>query len=162
VRRTLEPSKIDPKKAREAIARHFQALMQKSGVNVTQFKAQIYEEEMVDMLAGFARDMTQPTSLRRQCAIDIITYARGLPKPWIHVGDTVNPEAEGKVGETVGQEINAARLTANIYQQLDELVRRGVHPDSWPADVRQAAGEALAYYSEAASAVTDAEPKEEN
>jgi len=146
-RRTLD-TKIDPKEARLAVAKHLRSLSARSGVNFLQFYAQQYEEEMLDMLVGFSRDMTLTATLRRQCMLDVLLFARGAIKPWIHVGDTVDPAAPGAVANTVGEEIQAARLMTDIKTKLDEYVRAGIPPEQWPEDVREAAGTMLAYYTE--------------
>lgn len=144
-RRAIE--KMDPKEARQAVARHMRRLMSTSGVNMAQFKAQVYEEAMVDLLAGFAMDAGQPPSFRRDCAKDVLSYARGAIKPWIHDGETIDPSATGDSGSPVREEIEATRVTAEAYQELDDLVRRKVPPEQWPERIRALAGEAIAYYA---------------
>lgn len=134
---------MTPKEIREQAAKHFRKLSAASGVNLAQFRAQVFEEEMVELLVGFTRDITVATSLRRTCALDVIQIARGPQAPWFHDGKTVNPQAIGETGQTVGQEIEDARKTSALYTQLDELIRSNTHPSLWPESVRVLAGEML-------------------
>jgi hypothetical protein len=113
-----------------------------------QLKAQMQEELIVDMLMGFAQDMTLPAQFRRDCLLDVAKFARGAVKSWVHEGETIDPEAPGAVGETKGDEIQAARMSAELYETLNELISRGVSSDNWPEAVRQAAGDLVAVYTE--------------
>jgi hypothetical protein len=63
--------------------------------------------------------------------------------PWYHTGETINPQAMGDTGKTVGQEIEEARKTSALYTELDECIRSNTHPSTWPASVRVLAGEML-------------------
>ena len=103
---------------------------------------------MVQILVGFAEDMNLAPPLRRDCAKDVIALARGPLAPWHHDGETIDPAAARENGNTVGAEIVAIRATAELYQRLDELVRRGVPPELWPEDVRAIAGGLAASYAE--------------
>lgn len=137
---------VDPKIAREAVRKHL-ARLQGSN-NAVQFQAQRYETEMVDLLAQFARDPDLPPALRRQTAIDVLTYARGAVKPWLHDAETIDPTAQGAagLGATIGQELEAARQTAGLHEQLARLTAANVHPRDWPAEVRSVAAGLVAFY----------------
>ena len=103
---------------------------------------------MVETLVGFVRDFTVPVALRRQCAMDVVAIARGPLRPWVHDGETIDTNAQGVTGETIGAEIDAARSSAAALAELDELVRRRVPVSQWPESVRLAAGELLAMFAE--------------
>jgi hypothetical protein len=75
-----------------------------------------------------------------------------VPKPWYHDGETIDPAATGATGNTVAAEIEAARLSAQIYRELNLLVQRLVPSEQWPEHVRAVAGELIACYSEEALA----------
>jgi len=145
--KTLAAS-INPKEARAAVVKHLKRL--NSAVNVTQFTAQLHERDMIELLVDMAENVTMPPSIRRQCAIDVLTFARGQPRPWIHDGETVDPNMPGTsgLGATVGQEIEAARQTAKLHQQLAMLSASNVHPRDWPEEVRQIAGDMVAFYEQ--------------
>jgi hypothetical protein len=51
-------------------------------------------------------------------------------------------------GATIGQEIAAARLSADLYKELDRLVRQRVPASEWPEQVRAIAGDMIAFYSD--------------
>lgn len=138
---------LDPSAARIAIAKHLSNLTQLHSVNMAQFRAQVHEEEMVQTLVEFVRDEEMPAPFRRQCAIDVVTFARGGIRVWAHAGETINPNTQGESGNTVGDEITAARNTTALYEKFDKLVAAGVHPDDWPDDVRQIAGELIDHYT---------------
>lgn len=137
---------INPREARAAVVKHLRRL--NSAVNITQFSAQLYEQEMVETLVEMVRNEATAPSLRRQCAIDVLTFARGAVRPWVHMGETVNPQAEGTSGlnATVGEEIEAAKNTARLHAQLDLYIAQNKPPSEWPEDVRTIAGEMLTYY----------------
>ena len=116
---------------------------------MAQFRAQLHEEAMVEVLVGFAQDMNLAPSLRRDCARDVIAIARGPLAPvGAPNGETIDPSVAREGGGTVGDEIVAIRATAELYQRLDELVRREVPPELWPEDVRAIAGNLAASYAE--------------
>ena len=145
-RRSIAPT--TPAQVRASVAKHFRHLMgPERGINMSQFTAQLRERDMVELLVGFALDATLPAPLRRDCALDVIRIARGPIAPWIHDGRTIDPGGIAASGKAVGDEIAEIERTATLYQQLDELVRRGVPPELWPEAVRQAAGSFLESYS---------------
>lgn len=137
-----------PRAARDAVVTHFRRLTGAAGVNLAQFKAQVHEEEMIDLLVGFTRDVTLPATLRRQCALDVVLVARGPIRPWEHAGETIDPSAEGRTGATVGTEIEATRLTADAYMRIASLTMRQVPFSQWPEDLQAAADPALATFTE--------------
>jgi len=145
-RRSL--STMGPKEAREVIGSHFRRLTSSTGVNMAVFRAQLHEEEMVKVIAGIALDPLQLPSIRISAASKVLEIARGAIRPWVHDGQTVDPRAEGITGATVGEEIQAARMTAELYEEINALTMKRVPPEQWPESVRLAAGNLLATYSE--------------
>lgn len=146
---------VDPKMARAAVKKHLQRLQ--NATNGVQFTAQLNEVEMTELLVDLARNPEMPPSLRRQCALDVLAYARGQPKTWLHDGETIDSAAAGAagMGATIGQELEAARQTAKLHEQLALLTAANVHPRDWPEDVRSIAGEMIAFY-DAEEGVIDA------
>ena len=146
-RRSIAPA--TPAQVRASVAKHFRHLMgPATGINLAQFQAQLHEESMVQILVGFACDVTLPAPLRRDCALDVIRIARGPIAPWIHDARTIDPDGIAPSGKPISDEIEEIRKTAELHQRLDELVRRGVPPALWPEDVRKAAGDFLASYTD--------------
>ena len=130
--------------ARAAVARHFRSLTDRRGVgvNLAQFQAQIHEQEMVNLLYGFAMDPTGDLAFRRLCILDVLNIARGPIAPWRHDGQTIDPAAQSATGKgSVGDDIEEAQRSAALLQKLDELVRLKVPVDKWPTEVREAAAE---------------------
>jgi hypothetical protein len=135
----------DADKARKPVARRFMRLVDSgSGINVSQFAAQLQEQEAIEFFVGIMRDITVPTALRMQCAEQIVLYARGPVIPWAHDGKTIDPAAITPRGRTIDEEIEAAKAHSSLHQRLDDLIRRNVHPDEWPDDVREIAGDLIA------------------
>lgn len=132
--------------ARQAVVSHFRQLTGPAGINLAAFKAQIHEEEMVDLLVGFTRDVTLPATLRRDCAKDVITIARGPIQPWFHMGETIDPLAEGRTGNTIGAEIEATRLTSQAYEAITRLMMQQIPFDMWPEDLRAFADPSMAMF----------------
>ena len=142
-----KPSTLDPQLARDVVASHLKRL--RANTNGVVFTAQNHEVEMVELLVEFARDPEQPPAFRRHCAVDVITFARGTVKPWIHDGETINPQAEGGSGikgASVQDEITAAKNTARLHEQLTALIGGNVHPSQWPPDVRKVSAEMVEFY----------------
>jgi hypothetical protein len=139
---------LEAEAAQTAVMKHLKKL--KGSTNVTQFTAQLFEEQMVLMLKQFALDPEIPVTIRRQCALDVLTLARGQPRPWLVDPNTINPQALGGAGfgATVGQEIEAAKFTTDLHQQLADYTARNVHPRNWPAEVRAIATDMVAYYED--------------
>ncbi|MDE2580917.1 MAG: hypothetical protein KGL52_04735 [Rhodospirillales bacterium] len=140
-RRKTEPN---PAEIRRTVARHFRHLMgPETGLNMVQFTAQLHERDMVELLVGFALDATLPPPLRRDSALDVIRLARGPVAPWIHDRATIDPDGIAPSGRPVADELAEIKKATALYQALDDLVRRGVPPEQWPEDVREAAGDLL-------------------
>lgn len=127
---------------------HFRELQGRIGVNLAQFQAQQREEDAVRLIAGFMDDINLPAPFRRQCAIDIVTMARGPIAPWQHDAQTIEVTVIGNTGSQVGDEIQAVRLATDLHQRIADLVMRRVPSDRWPEDVREAAGHLIMTYSE--------------
>lgn len=137
---------IDPRKARDAVKKHLMRLQ--NATNGVQFTAQLHEVEMTELLVEMARNPIMPPGLRRQCALDVLNYARGAPKVWLHDGETIEPGAPGGagLGATISQEIDAAKQTARLHEQLALLTASNVHPSMWPPEVRAVAADMVAFY----------------
>lgn len=150
-RRSQQALPADPRQARLAVARHFRRLTGKAGVNLAQFRAQMYEEEMIDFLRDVVLSNDAPLGLKISCAKDVLTYARGPLTPWAHDGQTIDPEEptpEGTPEPTIGAQIEAARALADLHTELDDLVRRRVPPEHWPKRIQEAMGDAATYFAE--------------
>lgn len=142
--RRTDPARYDVNTARKQAVANIRRLTANSGVNYAQFEAQVHEAKMVRLLVGLAEDVLLPPDLRRECAIDVITLARGKIGVWLHDGQTIDPEApSGVVPGTVGQEIEQVRIASEAYEELDELIRKRVPPAYWPERIRTLAGEAV-------------------
>lgn len=135
---------LDPVRSRELAAKQLRTLL--SHYDLAEFEAQIHAADMVTILAGFAKDATQAPDFRRQCANDVLDRAYGRPATKATV-TIVDPSAKNDAGSPVREEIEATRVTAEAYQELDDLVRRKVPPEQWPERIRALAGEAIAYYA---------------
>ena len=125
------------------LRRRFAAYNELPGVNLAQFRAQLYEEEMVTLVRDIALAQDTPVSLRLECARTVVTWARGVPREWRNSGETIDPAAPGTVHETVGKELEAVRATAELFATLDDLVRRRVPYSLWPEEVRNLAEAAV-------------------
>ena len=75
--------------------------------------------------------------LRFDSAMAIIRVARGEPGRLPEGAETVDPNATGHTGATVGAEIEAARASAALFAELDGLVRNRVPFEDWPERVRR-------------------------
>lgn len=137
---------VNSQSARDAIKKHLIRLQNAN--NGVQFEAQIHERDAVNVLVEMMHNEDLPAALRRQVALDITILARGTPKPWLHTGEDINPEAEGGsgLGATVGQELAAAKITADLHKELDRLTSMNVHPRDWPEEVRSVATDMVLYY----------------
>ena len=114
------------------------------GVNVTQFTAQRFEAEMVTLVRdmAYSTDVSHETRLR--CAVQVAEWARGKVDSWYHTKETLDPDDRTITGETIGETIEAARVTAERFGRLDDLVRRKVAYEDWPEDIK-ALSEAAAF-----------------
>ena len=110
------------------------------------FRAQLHEEEAVQVLIDMYRDPETAPGLRRQCALDVVSIARGPMAPWAHNGATIVEDGiNPNTGLKIADEIDAQRRLSELHQQLDELVRQNVPADKWPEDVRVMAGDLIGY-----------------
>jgi len=132
---------MDSGKVRAAATRQLRTLL--SRYDMGQMEAQAHEVEIIQFFVGVVRDMTAPLSQRIECGNHVLDRARGKPAAKAQVEVVESAGADGE-----GEEIIAIRATAELYQRLDDLVRRGVPPDEWPEDVRQIAGSLAASYEE--------------
>lgn len=139
---------MSPEEVRSLVSRNFRRLVNTTGINLAQFEAQIHESEAIRLLWEFAVDENNPKAFRRDCAKDVLLYARGAIRTWQHDGETIDPSAQGVTGRPIGQEINAVRLATDLQQQLADLVAGKVPVSAWPPEVIEAAGAAVTYYRE--------------
>ena len=111
--------------------------------DLAEFQAQTHSARMIDILAAFADDVTRPDEFRRSCANDVLNRAYGTPvtKAKIEFHD---PRAKGESGSTIGEEIEAAKVAADMFQRMNDLTMRRVPMDKWPEDVKRIA-ESTAY-----------------
>jgi len=126
----------------DSLAREFQRL--NFNVNRTQFRAQLYEEECVDLVRDLMYSNDVTPAQRLMCAQQIVQWARGEVESWRHDGETIDTEAPALAGGTVGAVIEAASRTADLYRTLDHYVRNRIPFADWPAEVRNLA-EAAAF-----------------
>lgn len=138
--RRTEMSKMDPKTARDLFARHFRRLGREGGINLAEYRAQQEEEKLVEMLIGFAYDVTQPVPDRRMYAKDVLELARGKIVPWVHGGQTIDPGAIGETGLTTSAEMVMAREMADVDRQIADLMMKRIPPAEWPEEVKLRAG----------------------
>ena len=137
---------FDPVVVREQAALQLRTLLHR--YDLAEFQAQTHAADMIDVLAGLARDPTVPVDYRiiakRTRGID---RASGKPATKATV-TMVNTQAVGPDGRSIGETIEAARLNADAFTRLDDLVRRGVPSEMWPDDIRLLAGDVAASYAE--------------
>ena len=138
-RRSSKDVMLTPKEMVERLRVKFQALNAMPHVNMVQFTAQRFEEDAVKFVNDCIYAEEVPLAVRIECAERIVTWARGKPRDWAHNGETINPEAPGTIGATVGEEIAAAKEAAVVYGELDRLVRAAVPYKDWPAELRSRA-----------------------
>lgn len=105
-------------------------------INISQFRAQQYEKRMVDIIASIAEDITTSPQIRKDAALTVVELARGRIRERFHDGQTIDPQAVLPDGTTVEDGMAKTEHEIDVYQQIDDLVRRRVHPSSWPAEVR--------------------------
>ena len=127
---------LPPEELRRRTLNRLMTLSALSGANKARYRAQMFEEEMVDLLRDIAFAPETPASLRRQCALDVLVVARGEPGGLPAGAETVDPNAKGNTGATVGEEIEAARTSAALFAELDSLVRNRVPFVDWPERVK--------------------------
>jgi hypothetical protein len=131
-RRNLIPVNI--MNARQKAAQHLRELM--SNYDIAEFQAQTHAADMVNILAGFARDPTRPDDFRRTCANDVLNRAYGTPaiKATVLQLDPASAEAH-KIGGLIDQ----SRETADMLQLIDAWAQ--VPYDRWPETVKEQTGE---------------------
>ena len=143
-RRNLPQS---PNELRKAISKAAQSATLRGTINVARWRAQLHEEEMVQLLVNFALDGTQSASLRRDCAKDVLEIARGKIVAQVHDGENVDPTAHTGGASAIGQQIEAQRIETNQWQTLDAYVGK-IASEYWPEHIRHIAGDLVALYSE--------------
>ena len=119
-----------------------------SNTNMVEFTARLHETQAIKLLIGFAQDKTQSPKFRRACAMDILKLARGGLREWWHNGETIDPNALGRsgLGGTVAQELEAARLTADLYTELNRLIEARIDSASWPESIREVCADMIHFY----------------
>jgi hypothetical protein len=130
---------LDADAARRVAAAFLHERSKRSGINMSQFTAQLHEIRCVETLVGFASDDTLPEPFRAQCCKDVIELARGKPKVWLHDTATINPAAPSlrdPEHRTVADDIAEVKTMSACYEELNALVSAGVHTNDWPDRVR--------------------------
>ena len=135
----------DTVKVRNAAAVQLRTLLKR--YDLAEFQAQTHAAGMVDILAGFAMDINQPVDFRRQCANDVLDRGYGKPASKAKV-EIVDTTAAGITGKAIGDEIEAAIISAEVFQRLSELTMKQIPYDQWPDDVRKAAEGMDAFFTE--------------
>lgn len=120
------------------------AVQRSAAVNVLQYEAQKCEPDVVRGFKLIFDDPTMPTATRMDAGKQLMIWARGLPKQWVHDGETLQADTLLSDGRSVQDSISAARELAHLHQQLTDLCARNVHPRDWPDDVRSIAGDIIA------------------
>lgn len=139
VKTRLKQPANDAEAARRAAAAYLQARSKLSGVNMVQLHAQMHEVACVEQLVEFVHDTTLPPALRRDCAKDVLHYARGTPKIWLHDGASVDvraPSPRDPAHRKVADDIREVKDISALYQELNALVSAGVHTSDWPDAVK--------------------------
>lgn len=138
------PYPTDPREIKALATLTLRELLR--GHDISEFQAQQHAADMVNFLAAVALDVTQDIGVRRQCANDVLNRAYGTPatKARVEITDT---STRGQSGATIGEEIEAIRMTTMLQEQINELTMRNIPPEAWPEDVRLAAGNMLATFS---------------
>jgi hypothetical protein len=126
---------------RHKAALHLRTLL--STYDLAEFQAQTHSARMVDILAAFADDVTRPDDFRRVCANDVLNRAYGTPTQKAKI-EFHDPRAKGESGSTIGEEIEAAKVAAEMFQRMNDLTMRRVPMSKWPEDVKRIA-ESTAY-----------------
>ena len=139
-RRNLQ---VSPILAMNTVRNQLRAMVQ--NYDLAELAAQAVGADMVALLTGFAFDVTLEPEFRAKCANDVLDRGFGKPatKARVEMLDMRAPTIDGK---TIGDEITAAQLSAELFQQVDDLVRREVPPEQWPEHVRAAVGDAAAFF----------------
>lgn len=144
-RRSVAVNESNTLKARQMAATQLRTLL--SRYDLAEFQAQTYAADMVDVLAGFARDPCQSVEFRRQCANDVLNRAYGMPatKATLTVIDPREQTPDGLT--TVGAQIEAIKAGAAQLQTLDQYV--GKRPVSeWPESIKALAGDMVTVFEE--------------
>ena len=128
---------LPPEEIRRRTLNRLMRVNDLTGVNKAKYRAQCIEEEAVDMLRDIMTGIETPLSLRRECALDIIRVARGEPGRLPDDARTVEVDAVGGSGQKVGEEINAARVSAALFARLDSLVRNRIPYNEWPDEIKR-------------------------
>lgn len=131
---TINPRKeLSPLDGHAAATAALRKLLRK--YDISEFEAQKHAVEMVQILAGFARDVTADVAFRRQCANDVLNRAYGTPTEKKQV-TILDPNAETDKGATIGAEIEAIHVETRRLEERDRLIAQKVPFDQWPEDVR--------------------------
>lgn len=131
-RRQLLPANI--LRARDEASNNLRKLF--ASYDIAEFRAQTHAADMVDILAGFARDPTQAISFRRECANDVLNRAYGTPaqKATVLQLDPASPEA-GRVAQLIDQNRETTQQLAllDAWSQVDY--------STWPDEIKEQMGE---------------------
>jgi hypothetical protein len=104
----------------------------------TEFVARLSELQAILYLIDGAKNPDLPVKLRISCAKDVIRFARGPARIWLHNGNDINLMAPGRAGfpgATIGDEIAAIEITRHLLCEIEHLIAAGVPTEIWPAAI---------------------------
>ena len=116
-----------------------------SKYDIAEYRAQQHAADMVDIVAGFARDETKPDAFRRQCALDVLDRAYGTVTVKSHI---TMAAAQVPADDPIGREIDKAARNSFLYLKISEYLGNGTPFDLWPTEVREAAGDMAEAFEE--------------
>ena len=131
-RRSLIPGNVT--RAQTEMSRYLRELY--SQYDIAEFRAQTHAADMVDILAGFARDPTQAVTFRRDCANDVLNRAYGTPA---QKATTLQLDPASQEGGKVAALIDQSRETTAMLALLDQWTQ--VSYEDWPDNIREQLGE---------------------
>lgn len=143
-RRSVAVTETNTVRARQQAAEQLRTLL--SRYDLAEFQAQTHAADMVDILAGFAKDPLQTVAFRRECANDVLNRAYGMPATKATL-QLIDPRQQVEEGTTVGAQIEAVKAGAEKLQLLDQYIGK-LPPAMWPEHIRELAGDLVAVYSE--------------
>lgn len=104
--------------------------------DMAEFRAQQHASDMVDIVAGFARDPTLDPKFRKECAIDVMNRAYGT----VTQKTQVTMIGQVAADDPVARDIAKATEQAAAYRRLSEYIDAVPYAD-WPDDVKVLAGD---------------------
>ena len=100
--------------------------------NLAEFQARIYEADMVDIVAGFAYDVTLDVRFRKKCAESVVDRARGrVIQTTRSIIETASPASDDPE-----KAIEAARVSVARMRELQQCLASGRPREAWPEHIR--------------------------